>query len=214
MTLARALLGAFGFGGTLSDFTLDSQHRSLNILELNGAGQLTQFFDGKFAPKTHNSSPSSVKDILRQVPGMWRIVPPAARRRKVIPMPGHVTGEYPEVDMTKLPYANASFDVVLHSDTLEHVSDPLLGLKECRRVLRRGGFLCFTIPIIVDRSTMSRAGMPASYHGIPGSANGADLKVWTEYGADFWKQMFEAGFFEFRAVSLEYPSSIAIVGVG
>jgi SAM-dependent methyltransferase len=53
--------------------------------------------------------------------------------------PGHTLGEFPEVDMTDLPYPDASFDIVIHSDTLEHVEYPVRGLQECRRVLKDGG---------------------------------------------------------------------------
>ena len=47
-------------------------------------------------------------------------------------MPGRVLASFPEVDMTRLPYPDASFDLVIHSDTLEHVPNPVQGLAECR----------------------------------------------------------------------------------
>lgn len=62
---------------------------------------------------------------------------------------GHVFGAYPQVDMHALPYPDGSFDVVIHSDTLEHVPNPIHALGECRRVLARGGTVCFTVPVIV-----------------------------------------------------------------
>lgn len=87
--------------------------------------------------------------------------------------------------MQALPLEADSFDLILHSDTLEHVPQPLLALAECQRVLRPGGTLCFTIPIIVGRLSRSRAGLPPSYHG--GSTTGAvDFMVHTEFGADAW----------------------------
>jgi SAM-dependent methyltransferase len=75
-------------------------------------------------------------------------------------MSKHVFGAYPEVDMHALPYGDTSFDVVVHSDTLEHVRNPVHALGECRRVLKPGGALCFTVPIIVGRLSRDRDGLP------------------------------------------------------
>ena len=127
-------------------------------------------------------------------------------------LPGHVLAQYPEVDMTALPYANDSFDLIVHSDTLEHVLGPIAGLGECRRTLKPGAFCCFTIPIIVDRFTVSREGLPPSYHGTS-SEKKNDYLVHTEYGCDAWKQIIQAGFEECRIFSAEYPVALALVGV-
>jgi SAM-dependent methyltransferase len=125
-------------------------------------------------------------------------------------LPHRKLGLYPEVDMTKLPFEDGSFDLVVHSDTLEHVPNPIRGLSECRRVLRSGGLCAFTVPMVVGRLTRSRAGMPASYHGSPSSPQ-SDYSVQTEYGCDAWTHVMQAGFTECRIVSLEYPSAQAIV---
>lgn len=80
-------------------------------------------------------------------------------------MSGHVFGAYPTMDMHALPFRDMSFDVVVHSDTLEHVPNPVHALGECRRVLKAGGALCFTIPAVVGRLSRDRRGLPKSYHG-------------------------------------------------
>ena len=113
--------------------------------------------------------------------------------------------------MTRLPFEDRSYDLVLHSDTLEHVARPIRALSECRRVLKPGGFCVFTVPLIVDRLTISREGLPPSYHGTP-SSNPADFLVHTEYGADAWKHVTLAGFRECRIFALDYPSAHALVG--
>ncbi|HJZ58032.1 MAG TPA: class I SAM-dependent methyltransferase [Gemmataceae bacterium] len=126
-------------------------------------------------------------------------------------LPNHVLARYPEVDMMNLPFADLEFGLVVHSDTLEHVPRPVRGLTECRRVLKPGGFCAFTVPMIVDRLTASREGLPPSYHGSPD--NPADCLVATEYGADAWKHVMLAGFGECRIFSLEYPTAQSLVGV-
>jgi SAM-dependent methyltransferase len=125
--------------------------------------------------------------------------------------PAHVFAQYPDVDMQRLPYPDASFDLVVHSDTLEHVPDPVLGLTECRRVLREGGACVFTVPIIVGRLTRSRAGLAPSYHGEP--AKGDAYLVHTEFGADAWTWPLAAGFADCRIVSLEHPAAHALIAV-
>lgn len=128
------------------------------------------------------------------------------------PLPGHVFAEYPEVDMHALPYASGRFDIVIHSDTLEHVQNPVHALTECRRVLKRGGALCFTVPIIVGRMSRTRDGLKPSYHGDP-AKNASDYLVYTEYGADAWTQLVQAGFSQIRIFTVEYPSAIAFAAI-
>jgi SAM-dependent methyltransferase len=49
-------------------------------------------------------------------------------------------------DITDIPVPEASFDAVLCSEVLEHVSDPVPVLKELDRVLKPGGTLIITAP--------------------------------------------------------------------
>lgn len=44
----------------------------------------------------------------------------------------------------RIPKPAASFDLVTLFMVLEHLSEPLLALKECNRVLEKGGFLVLT----------------------------------------------------------------------
>jgi SAM-dependent methyltransferase len=124
--------------------------------------------------------------------------------------PRHQLAAYPDVDLQNLPYAANSFDLVVHSDTLEHVPDPLLALREVYRVLNRGGRTCFTVPIVVARQTSSTEGKPPTYHGAAGS-DAADMLVRTEYGADAWTQLMEVGFDDVRLFALRYPAGLALV---
>ena len=172
MALAAMILGTFGHRGSLRRFARSPRGRLLRVLEVNGAGGLTQF---------------------------W----PRVSR--------HQLRCYPEFDMMAMDAADGSFDLVIHSDTLEHVPDPVRGLAECRRVLARGGSCCYTIPMVVGRLTRSREGLPHSYHGQQ-AANLEDYIVRTEYGADAWRDCMRAGFDEVSILSLEHPAAHAIAG--
>lgn len=124
-------------------------------------------------------------------------------------MPGHRIVRYPEFDMMNLSIKHESYDLIIHSDTLEHVPNPVLGLSECRRVMVKDGRCIFTVPIIVGRMTRSREGLKKSYHGDPLKMPD-DYIVHYEFGADIWKLAFEAGFRSVRLHCAEYPSAIAI----
>lgn len=125
-------------------------------------------------------------------------------------LPGYRFGAYPEVDLHDLPFDDASFDLIVHSDTLEHVQRPVRALAECLRVLRPGGSLCFTVPIVVGRLSRRREGLPASYHGSP-SLSGEDYRVHTEYGADVWTDVLRAGFQRVELLTVDYPAALAIL---
>jgi SAM-dependent methyltransferase len=173
MALAVAIMRCYGYDGLFTVFVTKRSTRRLRILEINEAGQLTQYLSR---------------------------------------LPGHVLGLYPEVDMLTLPYADRTFDLVVHSDTLEHVKRPVDGLAECRRVLQPGGVCAFTVPIIIDRLTSSPNGLPPSYHGFPDQEQ-FGFQVETEYGSDAWKHVVLGGFQECQIQVLEYPAAQALVGV-
>ena len=124
-------------------------------------------------------------------------------------LPKHALHSFPQLDMQRMSFADASTDLIIHSDTLEHVPDSKAALDESGRVLKPGGHLFYTVPIIIGRLTSTRHGLPPSYHGTSG-VNREDCKVQTEYGADFWCEIFEAGFREVRLTSLIFPASVAI----
>jgi len=95
MTLAAAMTGAFGFGGSLKDFCCtDPTIRRLTVIEINPAGNLSAFL---------------------QV------------------LPKHSLYSFPELDMRQMSFADASIDLIIHSDTLEHVPDSKPALEESWR---------------------------------------------------------------------------------
>ena len=60
--------------------------------------------------------------------------------------PGSPTAARHE-DLTRLTYPDAAFDLVLTSESLEHVPDLSAALREIGRVLKPGGHHIFTIPV-------------------------------------------------------------------
>lgn len=124
--------------------------------------------------------------------------------------PRHKLIEFPEVDMMGLPLGDETYDVIVHSDTLEHIPDPVLALQECYRILKPGSVCIFTVPIIVGRQTRSRKGMVRSYHGSV-SDTSMDLTVHYEFGSDVWEFVALAGFRSITAHIFEYPAAIAII---
>ncbi len=124
-------------------------------------------------------------------------------------LPHYQRADYPECDMRRLPFSDGIFDLVIHSDTLEHIENPITALEECRRVLAREGHLCFTVPVIHGRMTRGRAGLRPSYHGAPGSAK-EDFLVHTEFGADMWTFLYRAGFDSVTINHVAFPAATAM----
>ncbi len=119
---------------------------------------------------------------------------------------------YPDYDLQNLALYDTCADVVIHSDTLEHVPDGVAALRECRRILRPGGVLAYTVPMLPGRLTLSREGLPASYHGDP-ELRAEDYRVVREYGGDAWTECMTAGFRTVALHSFRFPSSVAILAI-
>src|SRR5262249_11922019 len=53
--------------------------------------------------------------------------------------------------LERLSYPDAHFDLLIHSDVLEHVPEPTLALAEAHRVLAPGGTMLMTVPFFASR---------------------------------------------------------------
>lgn len=49
-------------------------------------------------------------------------------------------------DIVSIPQPDASFDVILCTEVLEHIPDPVAALTECTRLLKKGGTFIITAP--------------------------------------------------------------------
>jgi SAM-dependent methyltransferase len=61
--------------------------------------------------------------------------------------PGSIINGTRNENLEKLSFHENSFDVIISSDVLEHVSDIDKALSEIKRVLKPGGYHIFTIPV-------------------------------------------------------------------
>jgi len=115
--------------------------------------------------------------------------------------PGATAGGVRSEDLTRLSYPDGAFDLVLTSETLEHVPDLGAALGEIRRVLVPGGRHLFTVPRLPDvATTFARAslgeGGAVVHHATrichPGGDTG--YPVFNEFGADCLDLFRRAGF--------------------
>jgi len=56
------------------------------------------------------------------------------------------------VDLTRLPFPDASYDVVYASHVLEHIKEDTTAIMEIRRILRPDGLAILPVPIVGDRT--------------------------------------------------------------
>lgn len=117
-------------------------------------------------------------------------------------------------DVQRLTFADASFDLVTHTEVLEHVPDDASAFREMHRVLRPGGRMIFTAPPMSIPRTIERARLrdgvvehrlPARSHHDP-LRGGDPILVFREYGADVVDRVAAAGFDDVRL--LEPPPRI------
>jgi FkbM family methyltransferase len=110
-------------------------------------------------------------------------------------------------NVTRITYADASFDLVISEDVMQHVADPVAGFAETARVLRPGGSHIFTIPknrtsgwtVTQARLTMGTTRnmvghlLPADYHADP--AKGEEEIVCNELSPDLHDLLARAGLY-------------------
>ncbi len=115
--------------------------------------------------------------------------------------PGEIVAGIRSEDLTHLTYPEGGFDLVLTSETLEHVPDMAAALEEIGRVLAPGGRHIFTVPQMpgVARTFARIVSRPDGTldHRAPRICHpGGDVgyPVFTEFGADLPEILRCAGF--------------------
>src|SRR6266480_7347048 len=86
----------------------------------------------------------SLKDFCRNDPAIRQLlvieINPAKNLSPFLQaLPKHALHSFPELDMQRMSFADSSIDVILHSDTLEHVPDSKAALRESWRILKPDG---------------------------------------------------------------------------
>jgi len=122
-------------------------------------------------------------------------------------LPFHYLASYPEIDAQDLPFSESSFDIVIHSDMLEHIPNPDKAINEFFRILKPNGYCVFTVPMLVGKLSRSRESLPPSHHGCGDQRIRDDYLVYNEFGTDMWERLVKVGFSEVRIYSLEYPAA-------
>jgi glycosyltransferase involved in cell wall biosynthesis/2-polyprenyl-3-methyl-5-hydroxy-6-metoxy-1,4-benzoquinol methylase/GT2 family glycosyltransferase/organic radical activating enzyme len=151
---------------SFTDLLEDAEFRRLRIAEINACGAFHNYL--KQHPNLYYSE---------YVPG--------------VPCGSEYNGIRCE-DLQELTYPNDYFDIILTSDTLEHVPDLDKAWSEIRRTLKLGGYHIFTIPVVPSQPiTRQRARLSGgrteyltepAYHGREWGVE--DQLVYTDFAMD------------------------------
>ena len=83
------------------------------------------------------------------------LAPVNAQTRKELPV---------LADLARLPFAAASFDVVVCYNVIEHLSDPSAVFREFARLLAPGGAVLFKTPCLTNPTIVASHLMPFAWH--------------------------------------------------
>ena len=102
----------------------------------------------------------------------------------------HAPHAMERIDITAIPYPDATFDAIYCSHVLEHVEDDRLAIRELHRTLKPGGWALLNVPISVqvtfeDATIVSRAERLRVF--------GQDNHV-RRYGLDYPERLAAGGF--------------------
>ena len=106
------------------------------------------------------------------------------------------------VDLMDIPFDDASFDIILTSDVLEHVRHADAAHREIFRCLKPGGVYVFTVPYVSqwanNQERVDTSGdediflMEKEYHGDPLNPEG--VLVYRIYGRELFFDLQTIGF--------------------
>jgi SAM-dependent methyltransferase len=124
--------------------------------------------------------------------------PEKALSRMLRKEPGYETadvrqrGVTHQVDITRLPMADHTYDVVIANHVLEHIDDDRLAMQELFRILKPGGLALLTVPINPTRQTTYEDPSITDPAGRQAHFNAPDHRRF--YGLDFAERLQSVGF--------------------
>jgi len=181
-----------------------SQYGSIAELAAHGLGGLQILDSDNF---------SAISKILRNAGGYTR-----CSYLPSLPFGSRLEPNYFNEDLQQLSFPDASFDVVLTSDVMEHVRDCDSAHREIYRVLASGGAYIFTVPFdsnseediqLVDTSTDHDVYLrPRQIHGDPLSGG---ILAYRVFGRRLIRNLESLGF-EVEFHLLQQPMHLIIDG--
>jgi SAM-dependent methyltransferase len=113
------------------------------------------------------------------------------------------------MDVTDIRFPDGSFDAILCSHVLEHVPDDRRAMRELHRVLRRGGFAIFMVPVGRERTFEDPSiADPEARRAAFGQED--HVRV---YGCDVAERLSGAGFRVTIAGPADFPAEVARCGL-
>ncbi|MEN9407151.1 MAG: hypothetical protein RLZZ455_367 [Candidatus Parcubacteria bacterium] len=175
--LAEAIIKTFPYknADSLAAWSEHAKKKGLEIAEINSCGNL--------------------HPILKKIPSLsYSEYQPSLFDKNLITTAKNIVKKLlyhsAHEDITRLSYTSNSFDLVIHSETLEHIPDVKKAVSETKRILKPGGICIFTIPIIPERKTLKKINTLKTHHtpSYHGFNNRIDYLVCWEFGGDFITQ--------------------------
>ncbi|HLY47796.1 MAG TPA: class I SAM-dependent methyltransferase [Solirubrobacteraceae bacterium] len=136
------------------------------------------------------------------------IAPEPSLAAKLRTIPGYISADLNPVramrtmDITAIPFADESIDVILCNHVLEHIPDDLAALRELRRVLVPDGVAYMQHPISYDRDTYEDPSIASEKGRLRAFGQEDHVRV---YGRDFDTRLKAAGF---APVIVRYESQV------
>ena len=161
----------------------------------------TDLFDGRDKSMLHVAPERCFEGRLRRLLPKGYVTADLANPRAMVKM-----------DVTDIPYPDASFDIIYCSHVLEHVVDDRRAMREFYRVLKPGGWAVILVPITMD-TTFEDERIVSPVERL--KAFGQEDHV-RRYGPDFVDRLRDAGFVvtPFKASGLFEAEQRVKMGLG